>query len=388
MILAGISIGSVWVVRFQSGGTRRPLRSNRAKTPMPISWRVRFALLRGSTGRHLRSKPSCAAAGQLLEEPHVAKWVAASYPVILVDEAQELAAPRLRVVRALAPHVSLYVAADEFQCLDQRIDTRPFVEWFSTGRITSLTQIRRTSHQGLLDAALALREGRAVPNTGPGLRISYQHPNQTPFAIGHALHSARRSGGSIAMIVAPGTARWVETLLPRLRQGMRTKNQTVLPLAIEREKRSDEDIDRIVAILDQGSISPAVDAIRLLREIADPPAWLPQVTATLVHQQRACGVHGWTPDDLRMLIQRKANLHRGYGYQRQSGIPVITIQSAKNRQFCNVVVLWGAGVHGDGRYKARLLYNAITRADANCTVFVQTQQLLSSPPFQVVPTGT
>jgi hypothetical protein len=130
-----------------------------------------------------------------------------------------------------------------------------------------------------------------------------------PFAIGHALHSGRRSGGSIAMIIAPGTDRWVEDVLPR----MRTRNQTVLPLAIEREKRAKEDIDRIVATLDQDPISSTADAIRLFQEIADPPVWLPQVTATLVHQQRVCGVHGWTPDDLRMLIQRKANLHSAYG---------------------------------------------------------------------------
>ena len=187
------------------------------------------------------------------------------------------------------------------------------------------------------------------------------------------------------MIVAPGTAHWVDNLLPRLRQGMSTPNQTVLPLSIERETRVEDDVRRIVSAFDNGTTIATAEAIRLLSEIANPPAWLPQVTVALVHQQRACAVHRWTPDNLRSLIERKANLHRAYGYQRQSGIPVITTLSAKNRQFRNIVVLWGAGVQGDARYKGRLLYNAITRAEANCTVFVQSQQLLSGPPFRAAP---
>jgi len=329
----------------------------------------------------------CDAAGQLLEHPSVARWVAATYPAVLVDEAQELGPPRLRVIRALAAHVALFVAADEFQCLDERIDTRPFMEWFRTGRITPLTQVRRTSMQGLLDAALALREGRAVPVNGPGIRITYQHPNQMPFAIGHALHAARRAGGTTAMIVAPGAGRWADQVLPRLRQGMKTARQTVPPLSIERETRTEDDIARVTACLGQPETIPTGEAIACLQSIADPPSWLPQVTAALKHQLRACATEEWSLSAIGNLIERRASLHRAYGYQRQTAIPVITIQSAKNRQFRNVVVLWGAGVQGDANRKARLLYNAITRTEARCTVFVQQEKLLRLPPFQPVTTA-
>jgi hypothetical protein len=324
---------------------------------------------------------TCDAAGRLLEHAEVAKWVAATYPVILVDEAQELSPPRLRIIRALADHAALYVAADEFQCLDENIDTTLFMEWFRTGRITPLTQIRRTSHQGLLDAALALRHGRTMPTRGRGLNIAYQHPNQMPFAIGHALHNARRAGGSIAMIGAPGTGNWIDHLLPRLQQGMQTSKQTVPPLTIERETRADTDITRIMETFGVGAL-PTAEVVRLLKLVPDPPPWLPQVIAAISHQERACAIGEWVADDLRAMIERKANLHRAYGYQHHRGIPVITIQSAKNRQFRHVVVLWGPGVPGDAQRKARLLYNAITRAEAQCTVFVQVERLLSGPPFQ------
>jgi hypothetical protein len=144
--------------------------------------------------------------------------------------------------------------------------------------------------------------------------------------------------------------------------------------------RTDTDITRIMETFDPGITFCSAEAVRLLKLVSDPPPWLPQVVAAISHQERACAVGEWATDDLRAMIERKANLDRAYGYQHHHGIPVITIQSAKNRQFRHVVVLWGAGVPGDVQRKARLLYNAITRAEAQCTVFVQTERLLSGPP--------
>jgi superfamily I DNA/RNA helicase len=112
----------------------------------------------------------CDSCGILLERPEVARWVAASFPIVAIDEAQELKPCRLRIVKALADHAELYVAADEFQCLDETIDTGPFVEWFEGGNIRRLVQVRRTGMQGLLDAGVALRRGNA-PAPGRGLVI-------------------------------------------------------------------------------------------------------------------------------------------------------------------------------------------------------------------------
>ena len=59
----------------------------------------------------------------------------------------------------------------------------------------------------------------------------------------------------------------------------------------------------------------------------------------------------------------------------------MSIHAAKNRQFRNVVVLWGPGVRGSDDLQRRLLYNAISRAEEQCTVFVRTQALMNAPPF-------
>src|SRR5262249_36685813 len=109
----------------------------------------------------------CDACGTLLEREQVARWVARSFPVIALDEAQELKPCRLRMVKALTNYAELYVAADEFQCLDETVDTDPFVEWFASGNIRRLSHVRRTAMRGLLDAGTALRQGRP-PGSGPG----------------------------------------------------------------------------------------------------------------------------------------------------------------------------------------------------------------------------
>lgn len=141
----------------------------------------------------------CDTAGELLERTEVARWVAGTFGILVIDEAQELKPCRLRIAKALVPHIRTYVAADEFQCLDEAIDTGPFMEWFSSGHVENLTQVHRTNRRGLLDAGLALREGRPV-REGAGLKVSYQFPNQVKFAVGHAL---RHVHGSAALLLAP-----------------------------------------------------------------------------------------------------------------------------------------------------------------------------------------
>jgi hypothetical protein len=58
---------------------------------------------------------TCDTAGRLLERGEVRAWVARSFPVVIVDELQDLTEHRLRIVRALEGAVQMLVAADEFQ---------------------------------------------------------------------------------------------------------------------------------------------------------------------------------------------------------------------------------------------------------------------------------
>jgi AAA domain/UvrD-like helicase C-terminal domain len=319
----------------------------------------------------------CDSCGSLLERPEIARWVAASFPVIAIDEAQELKPCRLRIVKVLAQHADLYVAADEFQCLDESIDTAPFVEWFETGDIRRLVRIRRTGKQGLLAAGVALREGRA-PISGPGLSIRYEFPNQMRFSVGHALNNAR---GSTAMLVAPGSTAWANELISDLLQGFRSARQVVNPVRIAWESGSSDEATALAEnVCGQERITTADFRARLI-DLPNPPSWLSSALSAVEYARRAHGRIEWSYADVLDLLGRKASVHRAFGYTSFRGVPAMSIHAGKNRQFRNVIVLWGPGVPGSPDRQRRLLYNAISRAEDQCTVFVRTRLLLNAPPL-------
>ncbi|MBS0625121.1 MAG: ATP-dependent helicase, partial [Verrucomicrobia bacterium] len=315
-----------------------------------------------------------ACAAFLLEQPIVAHWVASSFPVVVIDEAQELTPARLRMVKALAGHTKCFAAADEFQCLDENLDPEPFRSWFATGNITQLTQVRRTGQQGLLNAAIALRAG-AAPVNGAGLKIKYEFKNQAPFSIGHELHRGLSNGGNVALIVAPSAKAWADQLIPRLLAGFSSSRQTIPPLRLGWETRPDEEVTQVMAAIPPGESILSEAVLNSFAGLPHMPPWLSDVVGAIKHQRRACGQLAWTRFALQGLMERKAAIHRAYGHSGTKGIPVMTIHGAKNRQFKHVVVLWQPGVPGSDNHKRRLLYNAITRAEQSCAVFVRTEAL-------------
>lgn len=319
----------------------------------------------------------CESCGVLLERPEVLGWVHKTFPIVAIDEAQELSAPRLRIVRVLSEHLDAFIAADEFQCLDEGLDTGPFVQWFGTGNVQQLADVKRTNQQGLLDGALALRGG-GFPQAGAGLAISYQFPNQMPFSIGHAINNDRPGA---ALIVAPGATNWASTMIGRLTEGMQTAAQIVHPMRIGWETGSKEEAGRVSAAVCPNDNVSTADLIANLGGLEDRPAWLKAVIGSVDHGRRALGLQLWSRDNVHDLCERKASAHRAYGYGHSRSIPVLSIHGAKNRQFRNVVILWGPGVPGSDDYKRRLLYNAITRAQQRCTVFIQTQAVMNTAPF-------
>ena len=104
----------------------------------------------------------CDAAGLLLEQPQVHSWTAVSFPIVLVDEGQDLRPQRLRMLVALSGVTHVLIAADEFQCLDQALRPNPLVTWLqNAAEHETLVQVRRTNVGGLRAAATAIRNGQA-----------------------------------------------------------------------------------------------------------------------------------------------------------------------------------------------------------------------------------
>nr|WP_072597122.1 ATP-binding domain-containing protein [Sinorhizobium americanum] len=324
---------------------------------------------------------TCDACGILLEQDAVARWVARSYPILVVDEAQELATPRLRMISALENYCAVFVAADEFQCLDEDLDTAPFMEWFATGEITLLNRIHRTNRAALLTAGANLRQLTA-PGQGPGLRVTYEWPNMMPFKVASAIRQAQ---GTVAVLYPPGGSAWAQSLSLRLAQGLHSAAYNFPPIYLAHEPRAADEIDTVMDAL--GDIEGAVfqDVISRMAPIADPPLWLAKVRNSLRAGFDRFGKTNWSAEEVRSLLERTAANHRAYSRDRSRGIPLLSIHQAKNRQYDQIIILWPHGVPGNDEFKARLLYNGITRARRGCKIFVRAEELLHAAPFTFAP---
>jgi hypothetical protein len=71
----------------------------------------------------------CDAASLLLQEEIVGRWMAATYPVLILDEAQDLDGSRLGIIQGLSASINVIAAADEFQCLDDKLRPNIAFEW-------------------------------------------------------------------------------------------------------------------------------------------------------------------------------------------------------------------------------------------------------------------
>ena len=67
----------------------------------------------------------CEAASVLAQIKEVHNWVAATFPVLVVDEAQDMTVNRLDMVAGLSNRLEVFVAADEFQCLREELRPNP-----------------------------------------------------------------------------------------------------------------------------------------------------------------------------------------------------------------------------------------------------------------------
>jgi len=138
--------------------------------------------------------PCCLAAG-LLEDERIRQWVVDSYPLILVDEAQDLDVHRLGILRSMTESADVIAGADEFQCLYDGRDTRELMEWLAgIGNTTLLTEPMRTDQAGLLSVANAIRNGEDVRAV---LQQSNRARNLSWYADGFRLVEAPATNAGI-----------------------------------------------------------------------------------------------------------------------------------------------------------------------------------------------
>ena len=320
----------------------------------------------------------CAMAGILLDQPEVRKWIASSYPVLIIDEAQDLDENRLRIVTALRNDIQVLIAFDDFQCLREELRPNPVSVWLpSTVEVEVLEKPWRTDVSDLLNAALALRSACPPIAKGKFKIVACPGVAQASAYLASAIHWSPKGAG-IAVITPSKKGGFVEGIVARVSTTpCGIKKIGPYPVRWELNNAADQ---ALLDALDLDSVSNLGDLAKKIREL--PPNNFTRQLASWTKKQRyALGKTEVSKQEVADYLKRQVALRRTRAKPLDYGIPTMTVHQAKNREFDGVVVIWPFTVAGDDESKRRLLYNAVTRARKWCTVIVQNESLLSKAPF-------
>lgn len=341
-------------------------------------WRSLAAAIGISSFNEGQYDQQCDAAGALLERSEVRGWIAASFPIVLLDEGQDLKPQRLRLICALAKSLVTLIAADEFQCLDDALRPNPLISWLHQAcECEVLNKVRRTEVSGLLAAASAIRDG-APPVSAqafqiiPGLGIP-----MAAACLANAI--AWRRGGTIAIITPSLTGGFARKVVERVcKNACGKQGNGPFPIRWDRS-----DADEVKAVVDGLAIPNETNIAEILAALEHLPnsGVVRETSAWVRHQARVTGKTIFSRSEIEAVVTQKVLARRQrYGIDNYD-FTAMTVQQAKNREFDGVVVLWPYTVGGDAEQRRRLLYNAITRARRWCTIILQSDDLLKQAPF-------
>lgn len=341
----------------------------------------------------------CALSARLLQYQAVQQWIARAFPLVLVDEAQDLDEYRAAILRGLSSSCRIVAAADAFQCLHAGRDTAPLMGWLeSAGQTHRLTLPRRTNQQGLLAAALAVREGRDVKAVltaktfknsttwnGVGFRLleaPATNANHALLAWSIANDIAQRQGPVVILTPDAGSAiiRATLTTVQTKQHTRKNSGLTFGPYPHTWDRHDNEEADSLLA----GIALPEIASYADLRALLTPQAGhaaVAQAISRMDRLRRAHGQAGFTAAQVNEFVRESVRNRSRLGLRRDRGHLAMTIQRAKNREFPNVILLWPHTATGSAEHLRRLLYNGITRAQNHCTVIVLGQGRLNAPPF-------
>lgn len=394
--LAAVPLGEgqkVLALTFMHGSRRRledrlgqlQALKNRSEcaTLDSFAWRLvrRWLVLATDLG-HANIEPDqyervCDAAGDLLQVKEVRDWVAAAYPVLVVDEAQDFAANRLRLIEGLAARLEVFVAADEFQCLDQLLRPNPACSWLADVCTSEeLTQPRRTSVTELLDAAAAIRSG-LPPTSGKLFKI--QLTPKAPLAGAWVAGNLQWYGfGKSVAIITPALGSFAKGVLAWTAGNTTSKGAG--PYCIPWEESEAKAASNFISGVKFEANNDIRSVVELLT-VAGDPRTTRDISDWMDLQRRARAKSTFTKAEIEKAIEQAFAQRRRIRKGDGGGWRGMTVHGAKNREFDNVIVLWPAAITGSDDQKRRLLYNAVTRAKARCLVLVQTKAALNQAPF-------
>lgn len=325
---------------------------------------------------------TCEIAAELLSHSAVRNWVCGTYPIILVDEAQDLSAPRIDVLHKLGQASRVLVAYDEFQCLDPALRPVAVTTWLPTVCTPIVLSVpKRTTQPGLLAAATAIRNGTNLPANSRDFTVKdAAHRRGLAPTLAATLLAVQIVGrtGSFA-ILTPSRAPYALNIVDLVKT--RTLGKKSLgPYPVLWEESEMQEFSAIADAFDTRAVYSFTEARAELQKYPGH-AGVSTALAWADRRRRTAGIENFTRDELLQQIKKSIGIHRRYKRLTQSSLLAMTIHQAKNREFDHVVVIWPYQVSGDAEQQRRLLYNAVTRAKKSCLVLAQDPKMLKSPPF-------
>ena len=337
----------------------------------------------------------CFMAASLLEKPSVRQWVARSFPLVLVDEAQDLDEHRLCILQRLSKSCRIVAAADAFQCLTEGRDTEALVGWLeAAGRTHRLLQPMRTSQQGLLDAARSVREGGNIRDVltehtfnnrstwnGRGFRL-LEVPARKQLVAWNISNEIASRNGQFAILTPDSTNTIVRNALDtvRTRQWSRKNGTTFGPYPHGWDRVDTHEADELLAEITLAEMATFSELCATLAPLA-AHAPIAQAISRMDRLRRIQGQKRFSAAHVVEIVRDCARNRARLGFRQHVGRLAMTIPRAKNREFPNVLVLWPHSATGSPEHQRRLLYNAITRAQVHCSVLVLGRGRLDAPPF-------
>ncbi|MDW3688457.1 ATP-binding domain-containing protein [Cupriavidus sp. CV2] len=321
----------------------------------------------------------CKLAADLLDREFVGSWVRAGHPIIILDEAQDLDADRLRLLAALCSRASVLVAFDDFQCLDSGLRPSPVAKWLPmVCEVEVLQKPQRTAVPALLNAASSIRAGEA-PMEGTGFKMAgCLGANQAAALLASTLQfpSQARSIAVITPALVGGYAKGLIEMVCTKPCGSKKYG----PFPIVWESSESSAMGQVEALDIAESTSPG-ELLAVLAPVSQ--SGLGSSLERWVRRQRdVLGREQIERLEVFDMARRLVALQRAHTHRSDLGRRAMTVHQAKNREFDGVVVLWPHTVGGDEEAKRRLLYNAVTRARKWCKVITQGEGALNKVPFR------
>lgn len=310
----------------------------------------------------------------LLKVEDIKKSVAATYPIVLIDEFQDCEDELLAILQRLSECCTVLVGADDFQYL-RSSGNAPAVKWLRSTdcKLTELTGNQRTGDQLLLSSALAIRENSVATSGIEVIARADRNGGLIAYEIAKRIVWGKLDSGTSKALITPAgpdSSPWVKGVMKSLGNSLAKGKLPPVPFRWEdnsKDKLSSACTETEDFLESDGCCSK--HALQQLAEYKDPILRLAgKRCLRLLALRGHASING---EEFKRIIELAAHSVGAFGTESESARLAMTVHGAKNREFDYAFILWPYRVPNDNIKKRKLLYNAITRARVGAFLFVQ-----------------